>query len=242
MNHIDGVGAQQFSYHYLQDGEEYDFRHLYTSNISLKTSLVRSLDKYFDPDFTSAAFEDADLGYRLAQKGLRIRYSSLPVVYHYHYHNVYSFSRRQYSSGKMACILVKKHPELASLIYGKGLKLYLLKAKIKTLFLRKNQASVIREVEQLDGKLLRLLNYYENQSHPLLDSLYVKSFQYYLFKGILEGNIVHRQDSWKPSSARKPSSAMSLETATIALERLTEIFNWYIPLAKKMGVLLPEGF
>jgi hypothetical protein len=57
-----------------------------------------------------------------------------------------------------------------------------------------------------------------------------------LFKGILEGNfspgstLPHCQDS------------MSLETATIALERLMNIFNWYIPLAKKMGVQLPEGF
>ena len=26
MTHIDGVGAQQFSYHYLKDGDEYDYR------------------------------------------------------------------------------------------------------------------------------------------------------------------------------------------------------------------------
>ncbi len=249
MSHIDGVGAQQFSYHYLKDGEEYDFRHLYTSNISLKTSMLHSLERYFDPDFTSAAFEDADLGYRLAQKGLRIRYSSLPVVNHYHYHNVYSFSRRQYSSGKMACILVKKHPELSKLIYGKGLKFYLLKAKIKAHFIRMKYSSarmyssaLIREVEQLDGKLLRLLNYYENKSQPLLDSLYIKSFQYYLFKGILEGNIPHGSTGSTLPHLPHGQDSMSLETATIALERLTEIFTWYIPLAKKMGILLPEGF
>ena len=26
MRHVDGVGAQQFSYHYMRDGEEYDYQ------------------------------------------------------------------------------------------------------------------------------------------------------------------------------------------------------------------------
>src|SRR4029453_65025 len=48
MAHIDGVGAQQFSYHYLRDGEEYDYRHLYTANVSLKTEFLRAEDTRLD--------------------------------------------------------------------------------------------------------------------------------------------------------------------------------------------------
>ncbi len=40
MRHVDGIGAQQFSYHYLQDGEVYDFRHFYTSNVSVARAFL----------------------------------------------------------------------------------------------------------------------------------------------------------------------------------------------------------
>ena len=40
MRHIDGPGAQQFSYAGFADGAEYDFRHFYTSNVSVRRQLL----------------------------------------------------------------------------------------------------------------------------------------------------------------------------------------------------------
>src|SRR3990170_2139929 len=112
MTHIDGVGAQQFSFHYLQNNHEYDFRHFYTSNISLKKKLLLSMDHWFDPDFVMYGYEDAALGYRLSRKGMQIIYQDAALAYHYHYHNIFTFADRQNKSGLMACVLVKKHPQL----------------------------------------------------------------------------------------------------------------------------------
>ena len=72
MRHIDGEGAQQFSYHFLKDGAEYDFRHFYTSNVSIRRSLLDCEPGYFATDFPAAAFQDAELAYRLSLHGGRI--------------------------------------------------------------------------------------------------------------------------------------------------------------------------
>jgi GT2 family glycosyltransferase len=75
MKHIDGIGAQQFSYYYMRSGREYDFRHFYTCNISVKTSFFKALpSRWFDPDFYLYGYEDVEVGYRLAQNGMRIVY------------------------------------------------------------------------------------------------------------------------------------------------------------------------
>ena len=225
MSHIDGIGSEQFSFYYLKDGLEYDFRHLYTSNISIKRSLLWSLDHWFDPDFTLYGFEDAELGYRLSQKGLRIRYSATPVGYHYHYHTVYSFADRQYKSGRMACVLVNKHPELRNLIYGKGLKFHLLKARLNSWYTPVSPLEVMR----LENLALRMMSFHENDTHPLLDSFYVKMLNYFFYKGIIEGNL-------------NRSLRAARITASFALPRLNEILNWYVRTSQRLEVALPEGF
>ena len=67
MRHVDGPGAQQFSYHYMVDGAEYDFRHFYTSNVSLRRDLLDREPEGFSTEFPAAAFEDAELAYRLSR-------------------------------------------------------------------------------------------------------------------------------------------------------------------------------
>ncbi|MFN8642826.1 MAG: glycosyltransferase family 2 protein [Candidatus Binatia bacterium] len=113
MQHIDGVGAQQF-FHYLRDGEEYDYRHFYTSNVSIKTDLARAAGVRFDTAFPFAAMEDAEFAYRLRACGLRIRYRAELVAYHYHFHTIWSFSERQYRAGRMAALFATKHPGLST--------------------------------------------------------------------------------------------------------------------------------
>ena len=112
MRHIDGPGAQQFSYHFFEDGAEYDFRHLYTSNISLDRRLLDLEPRGFCLDFPAAAFEDAELGYRLSAHGLRIVYRAAAVAEHHHPYTARDFFRRQVRCGEMAAVLDRLLPEL----------------------------------------------------------------------------------------------------------------------------------
>lgn len=112
MRHIDGPGAQQFSYHYFEDGAAYDFRHLYTSNISLDRRFLALEPEGFSRDFPAAAFEDSELGFRLAAHGLRIVYRAAAVAYHHHPYLARDFFRRQVRCGEMAAILYRRLPEL----------------------------------------------------------------------------------------------------------------------------------
>ncbi len=131
MKHIDGVGAEQFSYYYMTEEQVCDFRFFYTSNLSLKRSLLWAYETWFDPDYSLYGFEDIDLGYRLSRGGLQIRYSSAPIARHYHFHSAYSFSNRQYKSGKMAHLFVQKNPELREQIFGQDFLIRLNKAQRK---------------------------------------------------------------------------------------------------------------
>jgi hypothetical protein len=183
MAHIDGIGAQQFSYYYLRDGQEYDFRHFYTSNISIKTDLLKSLDHWFDTDFTYAAFEDAELAYRLSKNGLRILYVSAPLAYHYHYHTIWTFSKRQYLSGLMACLLVKKHPQLSSLIKGRGWQMGVWSWRFQAA-LRKSPKI---KFENLEMKILSQASSYEAQAQINTDYLYLQTLKYFFTKGLIYG-------------------------------------------------------
>jgi len=116
MRHVDGPGAQQFSYHYMEAGAEYDFRHLYTSNVSLHRHLLDAEPGPFSTDFPAAAFEDAELGYRLARRGLRIFYHPEARADHHHRYDAAGFFRRQERCGRMAAVLERKLPELRAFL------------------------------------------------------------------------------------------------------------------------------
>jgi glycosyltransferase involved in cell wall biosynthesis len=183
MRHIDGPGAQQFSYHYLQNEQEYDFRHFYTANISLKRGLLQSAGQGFDTDFRYAAFEDVELSYRMKKRGMRIIYLSDLLAYHYHYHTIWSFSTRQYQAGLMACTLTKKHPEIKGVIFGKYWWARNLKLRVQTR-LRK-----YRSAEQLETKALQVLSSLEWEPRPELDFSYLRTLRYFFFKGLVHGSL-----------------------------------------------------
>ena len=192
MAYIDGVGAQQFSYYHLRDGREYDFRHFYTSNVSIKTNFLRSLDHWFDTDFTYAAFEDAELAYRLSKNGLRILYVSAPLAYHYHYHTIWTFSKRQYLAGLMACLLVKKHPQISSLIIGRAWQKRVWWWQFQ-IALRK---SPLINFEHLETKILSQASSYEAHSRVNTANFYKQILNYFFTKGVINGtfskDIAHR--------------------------------------------------
>lgn len=73
----------QFDYIRLLQGHPPDSRHFYTSNLSLKTPLLRRHP--FDERFRKALLEDAELGYRLVRtEDLRIQFLPQAVAEHLH--------------------------------------------------------------------------------------------------------------------------------------------------------------
>jgi GT2 family glycosyltransferase len=211
MRHIDGVGAQQFSYHYLRDGDEYDFRHLYTSNISLKRELLHRLDHWFDTEFPYAAFEDVELAFRLKRKGLRIIYQAGIAAYHYHYHTIWTFTQRQYLSGLMAWVLMRKHPAAAPHILQRPqLKLLL------RLWTRRTVARGARmgpdATSWWEDLALRIASFYEWRLHPALDEFYLGLLEYWYSRGVVEG-------SFRDSNRQAEARAIHLQSALLPLLR-----------------------
>lgn len=191
MSHIDGVGAQQFSYHYLKNGEYYDYRHFYTSNISIRTDFIRSLGTIFRPEFPGAAFEDIELGYRLEKEGMRILYKEDALAFHDHFYSVRGFCRRQFNCGIAAKVFVGMHPEV-----GRILSLPRFKSLRRQAFVPWNHyanqrfLSLFGSIETFEEKILRILSAYESLNiGPLLDEMYINLFNYYYFKGITHANL-----------------------------------------------------
>jgi len=110
MRHVAGRGAQQFSFHYMRDGDEYDFRHFYTSNVSIARRVLDLEPSHFSTAFPHAAFEDAELAFRLARHGLRIRYHAAALAWHWHEYGARGFFERQRKCGAMAQRLAELHP------------------------------------------------------------------------------------------------------------------------------------
>jgi glycosyltransferase involved in cell wall biosynthesis len=104
-------GGHQFAYDKLQGKTEADFNFFYTSNISLKRSL---LEKYpFDPSFSGYGWEDIELGYRLYKnENLRLHYNPKALAYHDHFMTEDSLGKRMSAIGRSAWIFHRKHPEL----------------------------------------------------------------------------------------------------------------------------------
>lgn len=105
--------GQQFGYPLITDPSNVGFRFFYTSNLSLKRAFLLS-HGLFDDSFPYALWEDIELGYRLEEKGLRIRYNPRALAYHNHPTTLESFCGRQHRSGQMALLFGLKHPECAS--------------------------------------------------------------------------------------------------------------------------------
>ena len=129
-------GGHQFAYEKLQGKKKADFNFFYTSNISLKRSLLKKHP--FDSRFSSYGWEDIELGYRLTKKeNLILYYNPMAVGYHMHPMTESDLEKRMYQIGKSAHLLHKKYPELKKvppkwkqfifMLLGSKVILYLLK-------------------------------------------------------------------------------------------------------------------
>ncbi|MCK5656164.1 MAG: glycosyltransferase family 2 protein [Candidatus Aureabacteria bacterium] len=113
MNYVAPNGFQ-FRYNTIKDPNDCDFRHFYTCNISLARKWMA--DDRFDEDFPYGALEDSELSYRLKKKGLKIVYNNKAQGCHFHPMTMESFCHRMKLTGISAVILLKKHPELKSIL------------------------------------------------------------------------------------------------------------------------------
>lgn len=113
MKHITDIGCEQFGFVGMRPFEIVDFRHFYTSNISVSREQLEKLDCLFDPMFKKYGFEDIDLGYRLYKQGIQIIYNPNALAYHDHvYDSVEKFCKRQQSAGEELNTFKTLHPGL----------------------------------------------------------------------------------------------------------------------------------
>ena len=197
MRHVDGVGAQQFSYHWLSDGAEYDFRHFYTSNISVHRSVLDREPEGFCTDFPLAAFEDAEFAHRLAGHGMRIRYRASALAFHHHRYDVRSFFERQRRCGLMAALLWRRRPVLARWLSIRDLDRLRLASALADGRVRRTLDAVASNLEYWEGRALALAAFYDEIDPPpkaqddVLHSLFLHAFLRGLAEGV-EGNDFRR--------------------------------------------------
>ena len=112
MKHITELGNEQFSFNAFNPYEYIDFRHFYTSNISIDKEFLLSEKIIFDEIFNKYGYEDIELGYRLYKKGMEIYYYPDATVEHFHpYTEVKNFCYRQENAGAMALVFKKLHKD-----------------------------------------------------------------------------------------------------------------------------------
>jgi GT2 family glycosyltransferase len=81
-----------FNFKKLEAKQEPLHRFFYTANLSITRETLGR--ERFDERFTTAAFEDTELGFRLRQKGVPLVYRPELVVYHHHPMSAGDLSRR----------------------------------------------------------------------------------------------------------------------------------------------------
>lgn len=116
----------QFDFKNLLRGKKPSWKHFYTSNISLKKKFLAGLR--FSSAFKGWGFEDAELGYRLHQKGMQMFFDPLCRVYHHHPQESEKVWRQIQNSRKNAEIFERLHPQVR--LVPRGLKKIILKGMI----------------------------------------------------------------------------------------------------------------
>ncbi len=111
MKYIGECGPQ-FGFARMSPNRPLPYCFFYSSNLSLPRAMVQGPAHVFDEEFSSAAWEDIELGYRLQQNGMKLFYHPDAVARHDHATTIPAFCRRQLVVGRDSRILLKKHPEL----------------------------------------------------------------------------------------------------------------------------------
>jgi len=184
MLHVDGVGAQQFSYRHMRDGDEYDFRHFYTSNVSVARELLEREPEGFSTDFSAAAYEDAEYSYRLCRHGMKIVYREAARAWHHHPYTARSFFHRQTTCGQMAAVLVRKWPGTGSLV---GVD-ELLRRRRRDLFSfpgrRRRVAEIGSNLDVREALAVEVATVFDYPITSAVDPFLLRLFQHAYLKGL----------------------------------------------------------
>ena len=101
--------GQQFDYGAIETSEDVDpKRFFYTANLSVKRAFVLECAALFDETFRHAAFEDIELGCRLALHGLVLKYNRQAGAFHHHATTVVSALRRVRRCGESSVDFARK--------------------------------------------------------------------------------------------------------------------------------------
>ena len=126
-------GGYQFDYESLREGRKTDFWHFYTSNLSVKTALLKT--NRFSKEFKGYGWEDIELAYRLEKEDhLELIYTPKALAVHDHYLDQKDLEKKMQSLARNAKIFEKLHPELK--VIPRGLKWLIFKILSSTPFLR----------------------------------------------------------------------------------------------------------
>lgn len=106
MKFISPAGPQ-FHFNTIKNVNAAGWFHFYTCNISVLRSALGDLR--FDTDYPYAAFEDIDLGWLLAKRGLKIFFNRQAIVYHSHFYEPRQFYERMINVGRSFVIFSEKH-------------------------------------------------------------------------------------------------------------------------------------
>jgi len=111
MRWLDESGVQ-FAYNDLLRGTTPDWKYFYTSNLSLKSQLLR--ENPFNELFPKAAAEDIELGYRLERQGaLEVAFIPDALAHHLHPTSFRQACRRQFNVGMSMRIFHDLWPDSA---------------------------------------------------------------------------------------------------------------------------------
>jgi glycosyltransferase involved in cell wall biosynthesis len=194
MHHITEVGNEQFSYNRLTANAYTDFRHCYTCNISINRNVILEEPYIFDERFYKVNFEDIELGYRLAKRGIKIFYLPVAVGHHYHPYTIQQFYKRQENAGEMAVVLCNLHPEVDEVIrlspIKEGFLSYLRSNRMRSRSGYREQvlADVISRCEQYEA-FLQSTTQSSPYDHMLiktsLSNIYSRLFRFSFESGVL---------------------------------------------------------
>jgi glycosyltransferase involved in cell wall biosynthesis len=212
MRHVDGVGAQQFSYHWMTDGAYYDFRHFYTSNISVARSLLAHEPDGFSLAFPHAAFEDAEFAYRLSRHGLRIRYRAQAVGRHRHPYDVTGFFQRQRRCGEMAALLAEIHPQLGRWASLRELRFVAAASARLGAAERRRVLDATHRLDEHEARVIRVASVYDRAptTPPGHDDLLLAVFRFGFFRGVLDR-------AFSSAVARRTAAALLLRDLVSAV-------------------------
>jgi glycosyltransferase involved in cell wall biosynthesis len=107
----------QFAYPALLAGSPPTYESFYTSNLSVKTAVLRH--NPFDETFPKAAYEDQELGWRISRtEGLELVFLREALAHHYHPTTFLQACRRMKTVGWSAHLFFERCPETYTPIGG----------------------------------------------------------------------------------------------------------------------------